>query len=229
MPAPSPSRRILDQVYSLARLEAFEPPAFGEALEAELAALPAETIADHEARDAAARAALAAIEELATRAMRLRLEYALAHEPAFGAPTRNVFAATIAQYEHDLPLLADRARSAASHGRAHDPDVTADLVVAAARAVLDVRAQLQQQVGASVQRLAAAALPDAEARARDRKRADPERTQWSAVRRDLARLAQQPTWVATAPLAQRMAALPALLDEPDPEREVSFADMIELD
>jgi hypothetical protein len=55
------------------------------------------------------------------------------------------------------------------------------------------------------------------------------RRRWSAARRDFAAVAVEPEHVLAAPMAARLAALPDQLDEPAPEREVTFADMIELD
>jgi hypothetical protein len=88
---------------------------------------------------------------------------------------------------------------------------------------------LRTDVLALIRELATAAIEAADLRARDRKLDDAERKRWSAIRRDLEAVAADPTRVRAAPMAVRVAALPEQLDEPGPEAEVSFADMIELD
>src|SRR5262249_22190911 len=148
---------------------------------------------------------------------------------SIGAPTRSVFSHTIVSYAHRLPLLAERARDVAARGGAADPDHTADIVVDAARSVLALREAVRAGVLGLIQRLAQAAAPDADRQARDRNLDDPVRRRWSAARRDLEAVAADPERVLAAPMPARLAALPEQLDEPAPEREVTFADMLELD
>ena len=221
------AQHVLDQVYTLARIESLEaqPGAYAEALAAELA--PAHTLAELEARDAALFGALAQIDAMIVRAMKIRLEHALAAEPSIAGPTRNVFAHTIVGYAGRLSLLEDRARDVAVRGRAADPDATAQAMVAAARSVLALRAAVRAGVLALIRDLANAAAPEADRRARDRSLDEPVRRRWSAARRDLEAVAADPERVLGGAMAVRMAALPEQLDEPD--REVTFADMIELD
>src|SRR5262245_20470965 len=125
----SSAQHILDQAYSLARLEALEaePGAYAEQLAAELPA--ATTLAELEARDALLIAALGQIDAMIARAMRIRLDHALAADGSIAPPTRSVFSHTIVGYARRLPLLAERARDVAARGGAADPDHVADLVI----------------------------------------------------------------------------------------------------
>jgi hypothetical protein len=95
--------------------------------------------------------------------------------------------------------------------------------------VLALRAAVRAGVLALIRDLAHAAAPDADRRARDRNLDEPVRRRWSAVRRDLEAVAADPARVLAGAMPARLAALPDQLDEPDPEREVTFADMLELD
>lgn len=222
-------KRTLDRVHTLAGLDAFaaEPGAVATQLEAEVG--PASSTADLDARDALLRSVLAEVDALAVRAMRLRLEHALAADTSIAPPTRTVFARTIVGYAGNLALLGERARDVAARTRGVNAAAVADLVVEAARSVLELRDAVLAPFLQLVARLAAATAPEADARARDQTRTDAERTKWSAIRRDQEALAASPILIASAPLAARLAALPAQLDEPPPKPEVSFADMIEMD
>jgi hypothetical protein len=211
----------LDHVQSLAAIEAVQPEAYAAEV---AAALPA----DLEARDGALAAALAHIDATAVRIMRIRLDHALAADTSIAAPTRRVFAHTVVAYVADLDLLARRALDVAARGGAADPAGVAQLVVDAARATLLQREALRGPLLALVRDLAAASVPDADRRARDRTLDDVQRRRWSAVRRELEALATDPARVAT-PFAQRLAAWPAQLDEPAPEPEPTLAELLELD
>ena len=221
------AQHVLDQLQSLASIDALDPAHHAGLLAAELA--PATTLAELEARDAQLSAALAAIEAAMTRVMRIRLDHALAADTAIAPPTRRVFAQTVAAYAGNLGLLEQRARDVATRGGARDPDATAASVIDAARATLALRDALCSGVLALVRDLAAAAAPDADRCARDRTRAEPERKRWSAARRDLEALAADPVRIAGGPMAARLAALPEQLDDPAPEPEPALADLIELD
>ncbi len=223
------AQSFLDRVHSLAQLEKVEgePSTYAELLGSDLG--ETSTLGDLEARDAALAVALGNLDAMHVRAMRLRLDHALASDSSIGTPTRNVFAATIVGYEHDLSLLGQRAHDIALRGRAPDPAHVADLVVAQARAVLGLRAAMRTAVLALIRDLAAAAVPDADRNARDRKRGEPERKRWSAARRELEAVAADPERVLAAPLAMRLTAFPDLLDEPEPEPEPTFKDLLELD
>ena len=131
------ARNLLDQVHSLARIEAFEPERHAAALAAELP--PATTPAEIATRDALLAAALAEIDAMTARVMRIRLDHALASDSSIGPPTRSVFASTIVGYAADLPLLAQRAHDVALRGGAGEPDRVAERVVEAARATLELR------------------------------------------------------------------------------------------
>lgn len=221
---------MLDQVSSLAHLEAFEPAAYTAQLVADVPPIPEPAdLAALEARDAFLADALAQLDAMAARAMRLRLDHALAADTSIGAPTRKVFSTTIAAYADDPGLLAQRARDVAARGGAADPEAVADAVAGAARGVLDVRAAARDGVLAHVRALATASVPAADRRARERTLDEPTRRRWSAARRELEALAAEPARIAAAPWAARLASFPDQIDEPAPEREVTFADMIELD
>lgn len=222
------AQHVLDQAYSLSRIEALaaEPGAYAERLAEELS--PAATLAELEARDAALAAALGQIDAMIGRAMRIQLDHTLAGDTSIGAPTRSVFASTVVGYAGRLSLLGDRARDVAVRGRAGDPDTVARAVVEAARAILALRDGLRDGVLALIRRLAEAAAPEADRRARDRRLDEAERQRWSAMRRELEAVAADPDRVAGGTMAARLAAHPAQLDEPEAE-EVTFADMLEID
>jgi len=225
----SAAQHVLDQAYSLERIEALEaePGRYAERLAAELAG--AATLPELEARDAVLAGALGQIDAMSARAMRIRLDHALDLDPSIGAPTRNVFSHTIVSYAGRLPLLAQRARDVAARGGAADPDRIAEAIVDAARAVLGLREAIRAGVLALIGAVAHAAVADADRRARDRNLDEPTRRRWSAARRDLEAVAADPGRVLGAAMAVRLDALPDQLDEPAPEREVTFADMLELD
>jgi hypothetical protein len=225
----SAAQHLLDQVQSLARLEALEadPAAYAEHLASELGA--AATLAELDARDARLRDALAQLDAMIERAARIRLDHALAADTAIAAPTRKVFATTIVAYAGRLELLEARARDVAARGGAADPDQVAARVGDEARAVLAMRAAVRTGVLALIGGLAATAAPIADRHARDRALDELTRKRWSAARRDLEAIASAPESIASAPMSARLAAWPEQLDEPDPEREPTFADMIELD
>ncbi|MBA3452852.1 MAG: hypothetical protein H0T42_07165 [Deltaproteobacteria bacterium] len=220
---------VLDRVHSLANLEVLEavPGAVAQRLLAELPAVT--TLAELEARDAVFAATLGQIDAMSVRAMRLRIDHALAADTSIAAPTRSVFASTIVGYADRLSLLEQRARDVAARGGAADPDQIAAIVVEAARSVLELRAVIRRGVLAVIGVLAQGDVAEADHRARDRGRSDPERQRWSAARRDLEAVAADPERVLAAPLAARVNALPVELDEPPPEPEPSVADLLELD
>jgi len=223
------AQHILDQACSLARIAALEvdPAVYVEQLAAELPEVA--TLVELGARDAALIAALGQIDAMIARAMRIRLDHALASDSSIGAPTRSVFASTITGYAGRLSLLEQRARDVAVRGRAADPDRIAESVVEAARASLALRDALRDGVLALIRDGARAAIAEADRRARDRNLDEPERRRWSAARRDLEAVAAEPERVLAAPMAGRLAALPDQLDEPEPDREPTFAELLELD
>jgi len=225
----SAAQHFLDQVQSLARIEALEgaPGAYAELLEGELGEL--ETLEGLEGRDAQLGHGLGQVDAMIERVMRLRLEHALAADGSIAAPTRKVFASTVVGYAGRLALLEARAREVAARGGAAEPAEVAEAVCEAARAALALRAEVRGGVLAMIRRRAAAALPEAERAARDRRLDDGTRRRWSAMRRELEAVSSEPERVAAGPLAARLAAWPEQLDEPEVEREPTFADMLELD
>jgi hypothetical protein len=225
----SQAQQLLDQIQSPARIDAAQadPAAYAERLAAELG--PAATLDELDARDARLRQAVIQLDAAIERVARIRFDHALAGDAALAAPTRKVFAATIASYAGRLELLEARARDAAARGGARDPDGVASRLGAAASGVLALRAAMRASVLAVIRDLAAAAAPAADRCARDRALDEPVRRRWSAARRDLEAVASRPEHILAAAMAARLAALPEQLDEPDPGGEPTFADMIELD
>ena len=223
------AQNLLDQVQSVAKIEALEadPVTYAAALGNELS--PAATIAELETRDTRLSTALAAIDHLTARAMRILLEHALADDATIAAPTRAVFSQTVMSYEGKLDLLAQRTRDIAARGGSRDPDGIADRVTESARRVLALREAVATGVLALIKDLATASIPEADRQARDKRLEDAPRKRWSAVRRDLEVLAEEPGRIQVAPMAARVAAWPEQIDEPDPEKEVTFADLIEMD
>lgn len=172
----SAARRYLDQVHSLAKLDAIEPGEYARFVAGEAPA--ALVVADLAAREAHLGAALDQLDAMIARAMRIRLDHALAADTAIPPPTRNVFATTIVSYADRLSLLAERVHDVAARGGSRDPGGITALVVEAARSVLDLREAMRAGVFALVRE--------------------------------------------TAELRER-------LENPEPEPEKTFADMIELD
>jgi hypothetical protein len=214
----------LDRVHSLPSIAALEadPSAYATALAAEL---PAEL----EARDAALAGALRHVDDTATRVMRILLDHALAGDTSIAAPTRKVFASTVTGYAGNVALLEERVRDLAARGRAADPEAVARAAGDAARRTLALRAAVRDHVLALIREHATAAIPDADRRARDRELDERARKRWSAVRRDLEAIAEEPERVLAAPWAARVAAWPEQLDEPAPKPEPTLAELIELD
>lgn len=219
--------RVLDQVQSLAHVNAFVPAAYAEQLAAELA--PVETREDIAARDDLLRAAITRIEETATRIMRIRLEHALAGDSSIPVPTRKVFSHTVADYAGRGDVLEARARDIAERNGSRDAAAVARIVVDAAEATLAQRAELYHRVLELAARLATEAAPMADAKARDRREAEPPRRLWSAVRRELDAIGARPERILGATFAVRLAGWESLLDDPDPEKEPTIADLLELD
>jgi hypothetical protein len=227
----SAANEVLDRLQTLASVDVFvaDPGRYATELAQEVRAIA--TLAELETRDAQLAGALRHIDDTIARVMRLRLDHALATrgDSSIATPTRKVFSATVIDYAGDLTRLADRARDIAARGGARDPDAIAALVVDAARASLALRADLRAGVLAVIRDLSMAAIPEVDGRAKDRTLPDNQRKQWSAARRDLEILAADPERILVAPLAARLAAWPEQLDEPAPESQPTFADMIELD
>jgi len=225
----SGARQVLDRVQSLGSAEALaaDPGQFAASLACELPAIA--TFPQLDARDAALISALGAIDDLAARVMRLRLDVELHDDTTLGPPTRRVFASTIVSYAGDLSLLARRVGDIAGRGGSGRAERVAEIVVEAARATLALRDAVRAPVLDLIRELATATRPEADRRARDRTLDDAERKRWSAARRDLETLAADPARIQVGALSTRLAAWPEQLDEPAAEPEVTFADMIELD
>ena len=218
---------VLDQVHSLAALSALEPAAYTEAIVN--GTPPATTLAELETRDAYLTTALMQIDDAIARFMKLRLDHALADDTSIGAPTRKVFAQTIASYANNLPALGDRVRELAARGHAGNPGAVAEAVLEAARATFADRDALRAGVLAHIAALAAAGVIHADHEARDTTHTEATRKKWSAVRRDFEVIAVEPAKIVAAPFAVRIASWPEQLDEAPPQPEVHPADLIELD
>jgi hypothetical protein len=215
--------RVLDGVYSLAQLDAIEPDAIIGELRAEAA-----DASDVESLETSVRETVAALDAMCTRAMKVLLEHALAMEPSIAQPTRNVFASTVVAYAGRTSLLRERARDVAARGGAREPEAAAERVVEAAERVLGLRCAIIDGVLAVVAERARSLVTETDAKARDRREPEAVRKRASALRRELEAIASEPARIAM-PLAERLAAWPEQIDEPDPSTEPSWADMIELD
>lgn len=227
MASDSTAAQLLDRVQTMAQVEAFEPRTYAERVAEELGeATTRDALAE---RDEQLRGALAHIEGLATRVMRIRVDHALAADTSIGPPTRKVFAATVASYAGRLDVLEARVRDIASKSGARDASAVASSIVEAATEALALRSALRDEVFALIARVAGAAVADADRQARDRRSEEPARRAWSAVRRELEAIAAQPERVTEAPFAIRIAGWPAQLDEPDPQAEPTRESLIELD
>jgi hypothetical protein len=222
-------KQALDRAHSLAQLEslAADTASVIDELAAEIP--DATSISELEARDASLAAALEAIDAIAIRSMKVHLDHALAADGSIGPPTRNVFAQTIVNYVDNISLLAERAREQAERGRAPSPADIAERVASSARASLALRASLRDGVLGLIQDLAKAVVPHADRHARDGQLDERERKRWSAVRRDLEILADNPAAIASAPMAKRVAAWPDQLDEPAPVPEPTLGELLEID
>lgn len=222
------AQNLLDSVQSLAKLRGFtdDPHRYAELVAAEAPA--AVTLPELSARDAAWRAAFAAIDQMIERAMRLEMDFAPDIERTIPLPTRKVFAGTITSYAGRIGLLAERARDTAARVTP-SADHIADLVTEAAERVLALRAVLYTEVLEVVRATAAASAVEADRQARDRRLDDKLRKAWSAARRVLEGLVAEPPRILAAAWEARIAAEPEMIDEPDPEKEPTFADMIEMD
>ncbi|MEZ4360290.1 MAG: hypothetical protein R3B48_08925 [Kofleriaceae bacterium] len=227
--APS-SVQMLDEVYSYARLESFDEGGYAERLTREVEGLIASqaTLAELSAVDEHLRAALAALQAFAGRAMRLRLDHVV-DDRALPAATRKVFASTVLGYASDLGVLRERVREIVLRTSPMMAADVADAVVGAAVLTLELLARSSAVVFTLARGVAEAVLPHARAAARDRALDDATRQRWSAARRELEALLEQPERLAAAPLAERLAARPAELDEPEPEPERTRAELLELD
>lgn len=217
----------LDGIHSLAALAALDPGAY--AAEVAASTPPAVTLAELEARDAYLIAALTRIDDAIGRFMKIRLDHVLASDTSIGAPTRKVFAQTIASYATNLGALGDRVRDLATRGRATNPEAVVDAVLDAARATLADRDALRASVLAHIAALASVGIVQADHQARDTTLTEASRKKWSAVRRDFEVLVDEPGKIQAAPFAARIASWPEQLDEPPAKPEVHPSDLIELD
>ena len=212
----------LSRLHTRAALEAFSVDDYAVEVPG------ASTLSDLETRDAVFGAALAEIDDAMTRVMRIELDHVLADDTSIAPPTRKVFAGTINAYANNVELLASRARDVAARGRAADVESVVSAVTGAAARTLGLRDALRAKVFESAMTTARDSATEADARARDLKLDDAVRKKWSAWRRELEAIASDPTRV-TAPIAARLASWPEQIDDPAPEAEVTFADMIEID
>lgn len=213
---------VLSRIHTRAALESFNVDDFVVEVPA------ATTFAELEARDAVFGAALAEIDDAMTRVMRIELDHALADDNSIAAPTRKVFAGTINAYAAKVELLASRARDVAARGRAPDVEAIVSAVAGAATRTLSLRDTLRAKVFDAAVAAVRESVGEADARAKDRKLEDAARKKWSAWRRELEAIASDAIRL-SAPIATRLASWPEQIDEPAPEAEVTFADMIELD
>jgi hypothetical protein len=223
------AKSLLDRVHSRTAISELDAAEYERLLAQEVTSSDELSLALLEQRDGVLGRAIADLEDFSTRAMRIELDHVLADDTSIATPTRKVFAATVASYAHNVSLLEDRARDLAARGGARNPAAVAAAVVAAANQTFAVRSGLISLVLQLGHDLAQAAVADADKHAKDRTLDDSSRKKWSAARRELEALVADPARIAAAPWATRIAEHPEQIDEPPPEAEVTFADMIELD
>ncbi|MBK7074232.1 MAG: hypothetical protein IPH44_18210 [Myxococcales bacterium] len=221
------AREMLDAVQSLARLDALACDDYAAQLAAEVAAIDTSEAGLAE-RDAALAAALGTLDGFAARAMRIRLEHALADDTALPAAFRATLAATVIGYADDLDRLRQRVAGAVVRVAPTRAGDVADAVVAVAEATLAQRAALIAAVLGIARAQAAAALAAARAAAADRTVDDSARARWSAIRQELEALVAAPARIVGAPWAARVAQH-APVDERPVVAEPSFGELIELD
>ena len=221
------ARELLEAVQTLARLDELEVDAYAAQLaeEVERIAVSDDGLA---ARDLALAAAVSSIDAFAARAMRIRLEHALADDTALGASFRANLAATVVGFADELPRLAQRVGQVVVRTAPARVGAVTDAVLAAAEATLAQRAELRHAVSAMACALAAAALPVARAAAADRTADDSARARWSCVRQELEAVVASPQRITAAPWAARVAGH-APVDERPVVAEPTFGDLIELD
>ena len=223
------AKTLLDRVHSRTAIAELDAEEHKRLLASDVGANTDVSLAELEHRDDVLRQAIADIDDFATRVMRILLDHALAEDTSIPTPTRKVFASTIAGYAHDVSVLEQRARDIAARGGARDPAAVASSVVAAANTTFAVRGGLISSVLQLAHDLAQASVVEADKRAKDRTLDEPSRKTWSAARRELEALVADPARLALAAWSGRLADHPEQLDEPPPEAEKTFADMIELD
>jgi len=219
---------VLDRVHSLATLEALEAEPGGVA--ARLAAdLPViASLSELEARDAMLVDLLGQIDAMIARAMRFKLDHALAADSSIArrpaACSRRRSSATRTGCRCSRNARATSRRGAARRIRTRSP-------TSSSRGARGPRAPR----GDPSRR----ARGDPPARDRGGSRGRPPRARSQALRarapalecarRDLEAVAADPERVLAAPTAARLAALPDELDEPAAEPEPTFKDLLELD
>lgn len=219
----------LESIYSLSQLEVFDADEIVALWREELGApeggpVRFEQLAEH---DAAVRAALAAADAFAVKAMRIRLDHALAHDNSIGKPFRTTLAHTVASYAGDLGLLHDRVAATAVRVDPHGAAGTAERIVDEARAALGARAALHDGLFALAREHAAAMIPLVTTAARDRYQADDVRLRWLVVRRDLELTVEDPTRIARAAFADRLKSIPPVDEVPEEAPEPTLGELIE--
>ncbi len=216
------AQQLLDRTQRLAQLDELDVDAYADQLRLEVAAMPATTLAELEARDDHLRATLASFDAFASKAMRIRLEHLAVDWPALTSQFRTLLSTTVTSYADDVERLRGRVATSAARQDPRRADELADLVVDAAHRALGVRGALGDAVLGLAVELARAALPLANERARTRALEDDTRLAWTALRRDLELMIEQPLRLAQHRFADRQKALrtPDLqLDEiPEPSR-----------
>lgn len=222
------AQQLLDEVNRLVQLEEFPIEGYVQRLASELGGEAVDSLPALEARDAGLRRALAAIDAFAPRAMRVRLDHALAADTSIQRPFRLYLTSAIGSYAGDLELLRRRVAEAAGRVDPRGAAATADLVVDCADRTLALHAALRAEVLGLARALAEVTIPVAFAAARDRRREDAERTRWSAVRRDLELVVANPARLLEGDLAARCKALPQELEPADEPPEPTRGELIEL-
>lgn len=132
------AQQVLDEVWTLAQLEAFSADEFLRQLGEEAATL--ESPVDH------LNDALGELDAFASKTMRIRLHNVLASDTAIPTQFRTYLASQIVDYDGDLPRLRERVTAAMGRTAPSVAAELADAVTAAAGDVLAMRAHLRQGV-----------------------------------------------------------------------------------
>jgi hypothetical protein len=209
------AQQRLEAIYRPDQLDELDPADWAAQVGEELGG-DAGSVADLEAQDAGLRAALATLDGFAKRAMKVRLDHALADDTLVPRSFRNYLASEVLAYRDALDLLRDRVADSVGRvdpRRAHDQ---ADVVLEAARAVHAQHRALRDALLEVARARAARAIPIAR------------QARWTAARRELELVVERPARIAEAPMAARIAALPEVEPEPEPEPP-SREELIELD
>jgi hypothetical protein len=212
---------MLDEVQTLAQLEAFDPERF---LQLELA--PVATPSELGAVLDELRRLLDAVDRFAQKAMAIRLNL-LGADP-IPREFRLLLKTTVIKYHGQVELLRGRVMAAMARVDQQQAAEVTGRVMDAAERVLELHGRLRGGLLQKAAAVAAAEAPAAEKRGRDRTL--PERGEWRKAAIDLRQIAADPRHLETASFAERMKKIPTPEEEPETEsQEEKRFSLIEID